>query len=441
MTLLSLFLVFLLLVPTSGVFASNARPRNDLSKRDKHHHEHNILVELPTATRRAYGSNLANGTATEREILMEFYYATNGPQWYDSPGNNWGSSMDHCKEPSTIFKGWTGIECDDEGRVAKIDIQFNNQSGYLPNSMGGLTSLDYLQLAFGTIGGGVPHELFELRNITWLSIIEHEVNGTLPATLNDDGALDKLEVLQLQFNKLSGEIPELHLPSLWAFYLHENEFSGKIPSLDNVPQLQLFVLFNNKLEGNIPSLDDDPQLQALGLYNNNFEGNITPLNHLTQLQYLDLYNNKLSGPLPNIDNLHQLADIRIYSNEFTGPLPTNFSNFLDLKTFLVYNNNFDGELSNTIFDLQQLEIAILSGNKNLKGTLPTAISSPALVGFVAEGCSLSGDLPQKISSKLTSLYLAGNDFSSTIPPLPPTILDVSFANKRLHGSLDDDFFA
>ena len=116
--------------------------------------------------------NLANGTAAEREILMEFYDATNGPQWYDSPGNNWGRiDVDHCFN-------WTNVECDDEGRVVKIKIKDNNQSGYLPSSLGGLASLDYLYLAYGTIGGGVPHGLFELRNITFLTIIHHEVNRT-----------------------------------------------------------------------------------------------------------------------------------------------------------------------------------------------------------------------------------------------------------------------
>jgi len=91
-----------------------------------------------------------------------------------------------------------------------IEIDDNNLEGYLPKSIGGLASLGYLNLQIGTIGGGVPHELFELRNITILTIAHHEVNGTLPATLNDDGAFDKCDALQLAGNKLNGEIPELH---------------------------------------------------------------------------------------------------------------------------------------------------------------------------------------------------------------------------------------
>ena len=185
-----------------------------------------------------------------------------------------------------------------------------------------------LNLQFGSIGVSIPQELFELRNITMLKIAFHEVNGTLPATLNDDGALDKLDTLDLQNNTLSCGIPELQLPMITYLNLEKNEFSGEIPSLDNVPQLQVLYLIDNNLEGKIPSLDT----------------------------------------LPNIDNLHQLTDIEIYNNKLTGPLPTNFSFFPDLTLFLAHNNDFDGELSNTIFDLQHLEIAILSGSKNLKGT-------------------------------------------------------------------------
>ena len=298
----------MLLLPSDGVAANNAI--NERRKRIHHHEKQNNIKrkELLSKTRRA-GSNFdyarrhehyiedhiilrkelprrlgdddhvlrsANGTSAEREILMEFYDATNGAQWYDSPGNNWGSNnIDHCN--------WGHIECADLGRVVTLDIVDNGQSGYLPSSLGGLASLDRLSLSTGSIGGGVPHELFELRNITFLTIYGHELNGTLPATLNDYGALDKLEILQLTANKLSGEIPELHLPSIWALFLRDNEFSGKIPSLDNVPQLQWLYFDNNKLKGNIPSLNNVPQLQKLVLYTNKLVGNIPSLNNVPQL--------------------------------------------------------------------------------------------------------------------------------------------------------------
>ena len=48
------------------------------------------------------------GLPAEQEILMEFYDATNGPDWLDDAVNKWGSTrFDHCS--------WRHIDCDEEG--------------------------------------------------------------------------------------------------------------------------------------------------------------------------------------------------------------------------------------------------------------------------------------------------------------------------------------
>jgi len=58
--------LFLKLLLLAGVVAAiNSRHRDKLYP----HKDNNFMKELPTKT---YGSNLANGTAAEREILMEF---------------------------------------------------------------------------------------------------------------------------------------------------------------------------------------------------------------------------------------------------------------------------------------------------------------------------------------------------------------------------------
>jgi len=64
-------MLFLLLA--DDVAANNAHHTNELYEHKK------IMKELPMKTRRDYGSNLANWTAAEREILIELYYATNRP--------------------------------------------------------------------------------------------------------------------------------------------------------------------------------------------------------------------------------------------------------------------------------------------------------------------------------------------------------------------------
>ena len=159
-----------------------------------------------------------------------------------------------------------------------------------------------------------------------------------------------------------------------------------------------------------------------------------------QLEFLSLSNNNLSGHLPSLSNLPALTDVYLNDNNFSGPLPSNFAKHPELIILTAHNNNFDGELSSTIFDLQKLEAVILSGNEKLSGSLPPILDSPALTSFIMEGCNLSGKLPQTIKSNLTSLYLAGNNLKSTIPALPPSIREVSLANNRLYGKIDDAFF-
>ena len=115
--ILTFFATFLL---ACGVDSNNVRHRHKLHREhDNNLFEHDsiFMKEIPIKSmRRDYESNLANGMAAEREILMEFYDTTNGPHWYDSPGNNWGrSDVNHCYN-------WTHVECDDEGRVVKIPL-------------------------------------------------------------------------------------------------------------------------------------------------------------------------------------------------------------------------------------------------------------------------------------------------------------------------------
>ncbi|GMH74141.1 hypothetical protein TL16_g06381 [Triparma laevis f. inornata] len=123
------------------------------------------------------------------------------------------------------------------------------------------------------------------------------------------------------------------------------------------------------------------------------------------------------------------------------PLPPDFSATPFLQVLFAFNNDLSGTLSPTLFDLEDLDAVILSGNANLKGTLPTVLSTPYLASLVIEGCSFTGPLPTTITSPLHSLYLAGNSFISSIPPLPPTIIDVSLAYNQITGSIPPSFFS
>ncbi|GMH71709.1 hypothetical protein TL16_g05725 [Triparma laevis f. inornata] len=139
-----------------------------------------------------------------------------------------------------------------------------------------------------------------------------------------------------------------------------------------------------------------------------------------------------------------MIKIYIQNNRFSGTLPdfsaTPGMRFpTNLQKLYTFNNDFSGTLSPTLFDLELIQDVILSGNTNLKGALPTLLSTPSLKNLAIGGCSFSGPLPTNITSPLTSFYLEGNSFSSSIPTLPPTIVDVSLAYNHISGTISDNF--
>ena len=55
----------------------------------------------------------------DREVLMELYQATNGPQWVDN--TNWGTSRP--------LSYWCGVAVDSNGRVTELSRSVNGLRG------------------------------------------------------------------------------------------------------------------------------------------------------------------------------------------------------------------------------------------------------------------------------------------------------------------------
>ncbi|PPS14775.1 hypothetical protein GOBAR_AA05833 [Gossypium barbadense] len=128
--------------------------------------------------------------------------------------------------------------------------------------------------------------------------------GSIPP--NTIGRLNRLRVLSLRANRLSGEIPaDFYNLQLRSLYLQGNEFTGPFP----------------------PSVTRLTRLTRLDLSSNNFTGPI-PLgvNNLTQLTGLFLQNNKFSGSLPSIDS-DGLNDFNVSNNNLKGSIPDSLSKF------------------------------------------------------------------------------------------------------------------
>ena len=72
-----------------------------------------------------------------REILVALYNSTNGPNWTNN--TNWLTDAP--------LGDWHGVETDENGRVTKLELGFNNLSGSLPPELGDLTTFNSWILA------------------------------------------------------------------------------------------------------------------------------------------------------------------------------------------------------------------------------------------------------------------------------------------------------
>jgi gliding motility-associated-like protein len=206
----------------------------------------------------------------------------------------------------------------------------NNFTKSIPARLGNLAQLGILHLAENQLVGTIPIELGRLSQLIHLYLYRNQLTDTIPASLGD---LSQLEILDLGINQLKGRIPtELgRLVKLKTFSLRENQLTGTIPeSLGNLSKVGLFFLFNNQLTGSIP--------QTLG--------------RLDNLQDLELQNNRLTGSIPDsLSRLKQLSELALFNNYLSGNIPDSFSRLVKLQFLLLHHNQLTGKIP----DLQRLD--------------------------------------------------------------------------------------
>ena len=183
-----------------------------------------------------------NGTlANERQILIGFYNATNGPNWTNN--TNW--------DTDAPLSEWYGIAMSsDNCHIETIGLNNNNLSGTISNELGNLSSLNRLFLRGNQLTGTIPPELGNLTNLILHN--NNNISGEIPSEL---GNLTNLIELNLRNNNISGEIPDElgNLISLAILDISRNNLSGNIPSsLENLQSLDNLYINHNNLEGNIP---------------------------------------------------------------------------------------------------------------------------------------------------------------------------------------------
>ena len=374
---------------------------------------------------------------TERYALAVLYYSTSGNSWWKK--NNWLSSSDHCTD-------WTKMSCDVDGKVDTITLHVNNLIGTLPTEISALESIYSMMFYNNRITGSVPANIYNLPLLKLIDVQANLITGktfvpemftydtleeikfgyndylqseTIPAaiasltnlrrflmtrrnligTIPDLSPLTKLEQIYLDYNSLTGTMPNaiFHLPLIKSLYLEYNVFTGTVQSTAS-ETLTAMILSENLLTGTIPTeisaLTKLITLRIAGGSGSVLTGSIPPeFNLMTDLRILDLDNNSLTGTIPDFTGT-EMNYLKLSFNELTGTLPDH------------------------LFVLPTLASLWLDDNK-LTGPIPLSFTSaPGLTRFDLDLNGLTGTIPAIGPGQLTDLYsfsVQRNDLTGAIP--------------------------
>ena len=187
---------------------------------------------------------------------------------------NIATNSSNNQNTSSIPCIWSGISCNQEGSVTRLNLTNSGLKGTLYEfSFSSLPNLAFLDLSMNELFGTVPIEISNLSKLIYLDLLSNNLSGEIPPQI---GLLTNLEFLRLSENRLNGSIPPEvgRLKSLNLLALHANDLHGCIPySVGNLSNLSSLYLHHNQLSSSIPSdIGNLSNLVELDMKNNNLTG-------------------------------------------------------------------------------------------------------------------------------------------------------------------------
>ncbi|XP_074282166.1 receptor-like protein EIX2 isoform X1 [Silene latifolia] len=311
--------------------------------------------------------------------------------------------------------------------LTHLDLSGNNFSGSrIPEFIGSMRQLRYLNLSSAGFSGPIPPQLGNLTNLVHLDVhVVHECyeqNLLYGEGFGWASGLLKLQSLDMSGYNLSrahdtfkvlNTLPSLSALGLSYCVLHNSHLSKALTgntSNSFFPTLQHLYLWRNTFEGPFPSvLREMVSLRSLSLGGNSFNGSVPLwLRAMRRLEVLDLSYNffnyveggfmgimgnpcnfkhlDLSGNLITQGDIlepsmslsrcvaFELEYLALSSNMMNGSLPSSLGQLTNLNYLDLSKNEFKGRVPASFVKLSALKCLDLSENK-MSGLIPDFIGN------------------------------------------------------------------
>ncbi|KAK7380601.1 hypothetical protein VNO78_33116 [Psophocarpus tetragonolobus] len=368
---------------------------------------------------------------------------------------------------------WEGIQCSNlTGHIVMLDSRSNSFYGsHIPEFLGSLRNLRYLDLSRCGFGGKIPSKFGSLSHLKFLNLAWNNLEGSIPHQL---GNLSMLQYLNLGSNCFEGIIPSQlgNLSSLQELYLGGYDNAFKIDDgnhardqwLSNLISLTLLNLDDmsslNTSHGWMQMIAKLPKLRELSLsgcsLSDHFIISLRPFkfNFSTSLLVFDLSDNTFMSSLilfqwfSNITS--HIVELDLSFNHLEGSRSNDFGMVMNsLQHLDLSYNNFKGEDLKSFMNICTLHSLNMHDN-NLTEDLPSILhylSSGCIRHSVQDlnlyGNQITGSLPDlSVFSSLKTLDLSYNCLSGKTPEgskLPSQLEYLSIQSNTIEGGIPKSF--
>ncbi|KAL5804117.1 hypothetical protein ACOSQ3_030917 [Xanthoceras sorbifolium] len=302
----------------------------------------------------------------------------------------------------------------DESKTTTIlNLENNSLSGEVPDCWMNWKNLGVLNLGNNEFTGNLPPSMGNLSDLQSLTIRKNNLSGVIPFVSLENCI--ELEVLDAAENQFAGNILTWigkRFLRMKILKFRSNNFQGLLPmELCCLSSLQILDLAYNNLSGNIPSCI------------NNFTAMVT-VNHslskdmyyiLDFVEHTSLVRRGIEYEYSTILNLVRAIDLS--KNNISGEIPREVTSLTALQSMNFSHNSLTGRIPNNIGAMREIESIDFSANQ-LSGEIPESISNLTFLSYLnLADNNLIGRIPTgtQIQSNEASCF-AGNDLCGS--PLP-----------------------